>query len=86
MCHKNCLEATQLENKINHLEKNRIDIDSLQKDEINNELIKNNKSILKIQYRYKRETYVFTEEVNKVALSLNDDKKMQSIDLIETCI
>ena len=24
---KNCLEATQLENKINHLEKSKIDID-----------------------------------------------------------
>ena len=86
MCHKNFLEATQLENKINDLEKNRIHIDSLQKDEINNDFIKNNKSILKIQQRFKSETYVFTEEVNKVALSLNDDKKMQSIDLIETCI
>ena len=27
--YKNCLEATQLENKINHLEKNKIDIDSI---------------------------------------------------------
>ena len=26
----------------------------------------------------------FTEEVNKVALSANDDKRIQSIDLIET--
>ena len=26
--YKNCLETTQLENKINHLEKNQIDIDS----------------------------------------------------------
>ena len=26
--YKNCLEATQLENKINHLEKNKVDIDS----------------------------------------------------------
>ena len=25
--YKNCLKATQLENKINHLEKNKIDID-----------------------------------------------------------
>ena len=28
---KNCLEATQLENKINYLEKNKIDIDSIKK-------------------------------------------------------
>ena len=26
--HKNCLEAGQIENKINHLEKSKIDIDS----------------------------------------------------------
>ena len=36
--YKNCLEATQLENKINYLEKNKIDIDSVK------EFIKNNKS------------------------------------------
>ena len=29
--YKNCLEATHLENKINHLEKNQIAIDSLKK-------------------------------------------------------
>ena len=29
--YKNCLEATQLENKINHLEKNEINVDSLKK-------------------------------------------------------
>ena len=27
--YKSCLEGTQLENKINHLEKNKIDVDSL---------------------------------------------------------
>ena len=27
---------------------------------------------------------VFTEEINKIALSSNDDKRMQSIDSIET--
>ena len=27
---------------------------------------------------------VFTEEINKIALSCNDDKRMQPIDLIET--
>ena len=30
--HKNRLEATQLDDKINYLEKNKIDIDSLKKD------------------------------------------------------
>ena len=27
--YKNCLEAAQIENKINHLEQNKIDVDSL---------------------------------------------------------
>ena len=34
--YKNCLEATQLENKINHLEKNQIDISDRIKKNINN--------------------------------------------------
>ena len=46
--YKNCSEAAQIENKINHL------------------------------------VIFFTEEINKIALSSNDDKRMQSIDLIET--
>ena len=29
---------------------------------------------------------VLTEEINKIALSSNDDKRMQSIDLIETYV
>ena len=29
--YKNCLKVTQLENKINHLEKNKTDIDSIKK-------------------------------------------------------
>ena len=47
--------------------------------------MKNNKLILKTQQRFKRERHhVFTEEINNIALSSNDDKTMQSIDLIET--
>ena len=47
--------------------------------------MKNNKLILKSQQRFRREKQsVFTEEVNKIALSANDDKRMQSIDSIET--
>ena len=68
--YKNCLEATELENKINYLEKNKIDIDSIKK------FIENNKSILKIQLKFKCERQnVFTEEINKIALSSNDEKK-----------
>ena len=49
------------------------------------EFIKNNKSILKTQQRLKSERYnVSTEEINKTALSSNDDKRMESIDSIET--
>ena len=62
--HKNYLEATQLDNKINYLEKNEINLDSLEKD--HKEFIKNNKLILKTQQRFKRERHnVFTEEINE---------------------
>ena len=41
--------------------------------------------IWKIQQRFKSERYnAFTEEINKTALSSNDDKRMQSIYFIET--
>ena len=51
--YKNYLKVTQLENKINHLEKNEVDADSLKKD--HKELIKNKKLILKTQRRFKSE-------------------------------
>ena len=39
--------------------------------------MRNNKSILKTQQRFKSERHnVFTEEINKIALSSNDDKRM----------
>ena len=42
---------------------------------------KNNKLILKMQQRFKSKRHnVFTKEINKNALSSNDDKRMQSID------
>ena len=45
------------------------------------EFMKNNNLILKSQQRFKSEEQnVFTEEVNKIALSANDDKRIQSID------
>ena len=77
--YKNSLGETQIENKIDHLEKIKIDVDSLK------EFIKNNKVILKKQQRLRSEKHnIFTEEINKNALSSNDDKRMQSIDSIET--
>ena len=70
--YKSYLGDTQLENKINYLEKNKIGIDSVK------EFIKNNKSISKIQQRFKSEMHnVFTEEIIKIALSSNDDKRIQ---------
>ena len=81
--YKNCLEVTQLQNKMNYLEKNKIEKESIKKNQ--KEFIKNNKSILKIQQKFKSEKHsVFTGEIEKIALSSNDNKRMQSIDLIET--
>ena len=43
--------------------------------------------ILKIQQKFKSERYnVFTEEINKITLSSNNDKRMQPIDSIETYV
>ena len=81
--YKDCLEAVQIENKKSHLEKHKIDVDSLK--EYQKEFIKNNKLTLKRQRRFRSEKHnVFTEEINKIALSSNDDKRIQSIDSIET--
>ena len=80
--YKNCLEAAQIERKINYLRKKKTDLDSLKEDQ--KEFVKNNKVILKTQQRFKSERHnVFTEVINKIAFSSND-KRMQSIDLIET--
>ena len=63
--YKNYLEAAQMKNKINHLEKNKIDVDSLK------EFINNNRLILKTPRRFKSEKHTgFTEEINKIDLSL----------------
>ena len=43
--YKNCLEGNELENKINHPEKNKIDLDTLKED--HKVHIKNNKLMLK---------------------------------------
>ena len=76
--YKNCLEAVQIDNKKNHLEKNKFDIDSP------TEFIRNNKLVLKIQ-RFKSESHkVLIEEIKKIALRFYDDKIIQSIDSTET--
>ena len=74
---QNCSEAAQLENKIHNAEGNQIDAD------IQKEFMENNKLILKTQQRFGSERHnAFTEEISKIALSSNDDKIIQSIDLI----
>ena len=81
--YKYCLEATQLESKINKLEKNKLCVDCLT--ENSKEFLKNNKLISKLQKRFRSEKYnVFPEEVNKIALCGNNDRGIQSIDSIET--
>ena len=46
-----------------------------------------NRRMLKTRHSFKSEGHnVFTEEINKMTLSSNDDKKIQSINLIETYI
>ena len=76
------LEPTQIETKLNHLEKNKIDADSLKKKKKNQ---KKYKLIIKPQQRFRGERHnVFTEEFNKTALGSNHDRRIQSIDSIET--
>ena len=45
----------------------------------------NNKTILKSQLRFKRCHHnVYTEEVNKIALNSNDEKRLQTFDRVTT--
>ena len=67
----------QLKYTENYLEKKGFNVDKLK------EFVKN-KATLKT-YRFKSERHnVFTEVINKIALSANDDKRIQSIDSTET--
>ena len=82
--YKNFLEAAQIENKINHSEKNQTEVDSLKEDK--KEFLKDNNLIVKTQQRFKSESHnVFTKKINKSALSSNDNKRMYSIKNISTC-
>ena len=79
--YKNCLEAAQIERKINYLRKNKTDVDRLK--EHQKEFVKNSETILKTQQRFKSKRHnVFNEEIYKIALSSNVDKRIQSIDSI----
>ena len=49
------------------------------------QFLKNDKSILKTQQIFKSERHnVFIEEISKIVLSSNEEKRMQSIDFMET--
>ena len=67
--YKKWLKASQIENITNYLKTKKTDADSL------NEIKKYKKVILKTEQRFKSEGHVFTEEINEIPVSLNDDKK-----------
>ena len=53
--------------------------------DIHKEITKKSTLILKTSHRFRSEKHnVVTEEINKIALSWNDDNRIQSINLIET--
>ena len=59
--YKNCIEAGQIENKMNQLEKNEIEVNGP------DEFIKSNKLTLKTQQRFNSEWYnVFTDKINNI--------------------
>ena len=46
----------------------------------------NDKIILRSQQRFRSDHHrVYTEEINKIALSSNDDERLQTYDKITTC-
>ena len=45
----------------------------------------NNKTILKLQLKFKSDHHdVYTEEINKIALSSSDNKRLQTFDRVTT--
>ena len=73
--YKNCSDAAQTENKVNHLEKNKIDVDGFKKDQ--KDFMKNTKLILKTKQKSKSEIHsVFTEKIKNITLSSNDDRRI----------
>ena len=58
-------------------------MDSIRKN--HKEFIKNKKLISKSQQRFKSEEHnIFTEKINKITLSANNDKRIQSTNPVET--
>ena len=76
------MKASQVINAVKKFRK-EINVDYLREDKI--KFIEKNKVVLKTQQRFKSERHnVFTEEINKISLGSNDDKRIQSVDSIET--
>ena len=74
---KNCSEATQIENKVDSEIEEFI---KMKDEEFMKNSLKNNKLTLKTQQRFKiKRRNVFTEEINKISLSSNDDKKFSQL-------
>ena len=74
---KNCSEATQIENKVDSEIEEFI---KMKDEEFMKNSLKNNKLTLKTQQRFKiKRRNVFTEEINKISLSSNDDKKFNQL-------
>ena len=44
----------------------------------------NNKTVYRLQERFKSYNHVYTDKVNQIALSNNDDKRLQTFDGIST--
>ena len=80
--YNNCLRASQISNIIHILGNKGNDTNCLKG--AKKESLKSWK-ILNTQQRFKSKSHnVFTEEINKIALSLKDDKRIQSNNLTET--
>ena len=72
--YKNCLNAAKIHEKLKYLEEKKFNVDKLK------EFVEH-KTILETQQRFKSERHnIFTEVINKIALSKNDAKRMLSID------
>ena len=80
--YKECLKSSQIINTVNYLEMIEINVGILKEDK--KEFIKN-KLLLKLQQRFNSERHnIFTKEIRKIAMISNDDKRMPSINSLET--
>ena len=69
------LKASQIINIVNYLEKKEINVDCLK--EHQRRFVDKNKLILKTQQRFKSWRHnIFAEEITKIALGSNDDKRI----------